>query len=69
MNQEQKIEKEGDACRKCERSVVKKSPKKRKLKPGQNYYYEYYLFCPNCKTMYMVEAAKRTIAQQDETLF
>lgn len=67
--QEQKIEKEGDACRKCETLVVKKSPKKRKLKPGQNYYYEYYLFCPNCKTMYMVEDAKRTIDQQGNSLF
>ena len=57
--QEQKIEKVGDLCRKCNTAVIKKSTKNRKLKPNQNYYYEYYLFCPNCKAMYMVEGAKR----------
>ncbi len=57
--QEQKIEKEADLCRKCNTPVVKKSTKNRKLKPGQNYYFEYYLYCANCKTMYMAESAKR----------
>jgi len=51
----------GDECRKCGESVIKKSPKKKKKKPNQSYYYEYYLFCPSCKTMYMVEEAKRVI--------
>ncbi|MCF8274936.1 MAG: ribonuclease HI [Flavobacteriaceae bacterium] len=63
--QEQKIEKEGDLCRKCDIPTVRKSPKKRKVKPTQNYYYEYYLFCPNCKTMYMVEEAKRDLPQNN----
>jgi len=67
--QEQKIEKEGDVCRKCDVPVVIKRPKKRKVKQNQNYYYEYYLFCPICKTMYMVEDAKRTLDQQGNTLF
>tara|TARA_R110000868_G_scaffold411483_1_gene704482 strand:+ start:48 stop:539 length:492 start_codon:yes stop_codon:yes gene_type:complete len=66
--QEQKIEKEGDLCRKCNTPVVKKNPKKRTIKPGQNYYYEYYLFCPNCKAMYMVEDAKREVSDNN-TLF
>ncbi|WP_430468431.1 ribonuclease HI [Winogradskyella ouciana] len=59
--QVQKIEKEGDLCRKCNTPTVKKSPKKRKIKQNQNYYYEYYLYCPNCRAMYMVEDAKRDL--------
>tara|TARA_R110002049_G_scaffold168278_2_gene334848 strand:- start:291 stop:992 length:702 start_codon:yes stop_codon:yes gene_type:complete len=66
--QEQKIEKEGDLCRKCNTPVVKKNPKKRTIKPGQNYYFEYYLLCPNCKAMYMVNDAKREVSD-DNTLF
>ena len=66
--QEQKIEKEGDLCRKCNTPVVKKKPKKRTIKPGQNYYFEYYLLCPNCKAMYMVDDAKREVSD-DNTLF
>ncbi len=59
------IEKEGDTCRKCKSRVVKKYPKKRKLKPNQSYYFEYYLFCTECKTMYMIEEAKRKITNLD----
>ncbi|WP_340158252.1 ribonuclease HI [uncultured Maribacter sp.] len=66
--QEQKIEKVGDLCRKCNTTVIKKTPNKRKIKLGQNYYYEFYLFCPNCKAMYMVEDAKREVSD-DNTLF
>ena len=66
--QEQKIEKVGDLCRKCNTTVIKKTPNKRKIKLGQNYYYEFYLFCPNCKAMYMVEVAKREVSD-DNTLF
>lgn len=55
-----KITQEGQACRKCSAPVVKRVPR-RKQKPGQTYYYEYYLSCPSCGTMYMVEEAKRYI--------
>ncbi|WP_411895240.1 ribonuclease HI [Winogradskyella sp. A2] len=58
---EQKIENEGDPCRKCSTPTINKSPKKRKLKPNQSYYYEYYLYCSNCKAIYMVEDAKREL--------
>src|SRR5690606_10184178 len=37
--QEQRIEKVGDLCRKCNIPVVIKRPKKRKVKQNQNYYY------------------------------
>lgn len=49
----------GQPCRKCQTPVVKRIPKARP-KPSQTYYYEYYLYCPRCRTMYMVEEAKRS---------
>ncbi len=64
-----KILNEGDSCRKCNTPVIKKQTKKRPLKSNQNYFFEYYLFCPNCKTMYMVEAAKRLINDRNDLLF
>lgn len=56
-----KIEREGDQCRKCGTAVIFKSTKRKMLKPGQNYYFEYYFLCPQCKTMYLVEEAKRFV--------
>ena len=56
-----KTEKEGDKCRKCGVEVIKKPPKSKKRKPGQTYYFEYYLFCPSCKRIYLVEDARREI--------
>lgn len=61
-----KIEKVGDECRKCGEPVIKKIPKKKKIKPNQSYYFEYYLFCPSCNTMYMTEDGKREITNQSE---
>jgi ribonuclease HI len=51
--------KPGERCRKCGTVIVEKKPKPKARKPGQTYYYEWYLLCPNCKTMYMVDDAKR----------
>ena len=53
--------KQGGACRKCSESLIKKPTKSKARKPGQTYYYEWYLFCPGCSTMYMVNEAKRVI--------
>jgi ribonuclease HI len=53
-----KIVEEGQACRKCGSPVEKRTPKG-KRKPNQEYWYEWYLACPDCNTMYMVEEAKR----------
>jgi len=58
----------GDRCRKCNTPIIKKIPKRKKMKEGQDYYYDYYLFCPNCKAMYMVDEAKRFITS-DGRLF
>jgi ribonuclease HI len=58
-----KITREGQPCRKCGTPVVKRIPK-RKQKPGQTYYYEYYLQCPQCQAIYLVDDAKRSIDQK-----
>jgi ribonuclease HI len=55
-----KVTHEGRPCHKCATPVVRKIPR-RTCKPGQAYYFEYYLFCPNCGTMYMVDEAKRYV--------
>lgn len=53
--------KEGQQCPKCKGLLIIKQTENKKRKPGQAYYYAYYLLCQNCKTMYMVESAKRYI--------
>lgn len=63
-----KVSVEGDACRKCGTGVVKNPTKKKEVKPGQTYYYEYFLLCPNCKTMYLLEEAKRDITNREDNL-
>ena len=52
-----KITKNWQACKKCGTPVEKKIPKKKNTK-NKSFYYEYYLSCPWCKTMYMVDDAK-----------
>ncbi|MBO3098311.1 ribonuclease HI [Gelidibacter pelagius] len=64
-NSKVKIKNVGDECRKCGESVIKKTPKNKKIKANQSYYYEYYLFCPSCKTMYMTEDGKREINNEN----
>ena len=51
---------EGEPCRKCSTPVIKQTPRK---KAKQDFYYEYYLFCPKCETTYTLEAAKRSVEQ------
>ncbi len=53
-----KITREGQPCRKCSTPVIMKTPNS-KPKRDQAYYFEYYLYCPQCHTMYMVENARR----------
>jgi ribonuclease HI len=52
---------EGEPCWKCATPVVKQVPKKQKL--GRDFYYEYYLRCPQCQATYQVEEAKRFVEQ------
>ena len=54
----EKITRVGQRCRKCGEPVVRRESRRRP-KRGQSYYFEYYLYCPECRTMYMVEEAKR----------
>lgn len=49
----------GEHCRNCGTALIRQKPKRKKRKPGQTYYYEWYLYCTRCKAMYMVEVAKR----------
>jgi len=57
----EKVNNEGDPCRKCGSAVIQKPAKKKEFKPGQSYFYEFYFLCPKCKTVYLVEGAKRFI--------
>lgn len=56
-----KITREGQPCRKCSTPVVRRAPRRRKRQAGQRYYYEYYLFCPGCSTLYLIDEAKRPV--------
>jgi ribonuclease HI len=56
-----KISKQWDICWKCNTPVEKKIPKKKKFKPNQTFYYEYFFYCPWCKTNYMIPEGKREI--------
>jgi ribonuclease HI len=57
--------KEGEQCQKCSTPVIKRIPKK---KHSSDYHYEFYLFCPKCQIMYMVESAKRSVDQPPSLL-
>ena len=46
----------GDPCRNCATPLIRRETKKHK--PSSNYYYEWYLFCPNCKRLYHLQEAK-----------
>jgi ribonuclease HI len=50
----------GEPCRKCGTPLERKKTKPKQHKPEQSYYFEWYLKCPGCNTMYMVEDAKRS---------
>jgi len=50
----------GEPCRKCSTPVIKQASRK---KPKRDYYFEFRLFCPNCKATYQVEEAKRFVEQ------
>ena len=50
-------------CRHCGEPLVQKTPERKRLKPRQTYYFEWYLYCTKCKRMYMVEEAKRYISE------
>lgn len=51
-----KILNEGEPCRKCETSVIRKEGTP---KPNTAYWFEYFFLCPNCGEVYLVESAKR----------
>lgn len=48
----------GQPCEHCKTPVEKKNRTNMKTKPGQEYYFLYWFYCPNCKAIYHVEDAK-----------
>jgi ribonuclease HI len=56
---------EGEPCRKCSTPVIKRMGRR---KPGRDYYYEYDLVCPNCRTNYHVAEVKRFVEQPPSLL-
>lgn len=56
------INHEGQPCRKCSTPVIKRIPKK--PKKTQSYYFAYYFYCPECRSMYFVEEAKCKIDEE-----
>ena len=48
---------------------MKATPGRKKLKSKQTSYYEWYLLCPGCNEMYMVEDAKRMIENSLKSMF
>ena len=54
-----KMTEPGQDCRKCGTPVERRQTSIKERRPDQTYYFEWYLRCPGCKTMYMVESAKR----------
>jgi ribonuclease HI len=64
-----KMTEAGQPCRKCQTPVVKQIPRKKSVKPNQTYYFSWYLYCPGCKAMYMVEEAKREVNGESSRLF
>ena len=55
----------GDPCRKCSRPVIKQLSRK---KPKGDFFYEYFLWCPQCQTTYTTEAARRLVEQTQSLL-
>ena len=51
-----KMESIGQPCRKCGHPVVKQVTKRNGL--HRAFWYAWYLLCPGCKAMYMVDEAK-----------
>ena len=59
----------GEPCRKCGTAIEKRTPKKQTRKATQTYYFAWYLYCPSCKAMYMVEEAKVSLSTNQKSIF
>lgn len=55
-----KMTRPGQPCRKCGTPLEKRIPS-RKMSSKQTHYYEWYLVCPSCGTMYLVDSARRSV--------
>lgn len=53
-----RITEEGDSCRHCGTPVTKQKTRE-KARGRRAFYYEFYLSCPSCGTMYLHPASKK----------
>ena len=60
-----RVTKEGQPCRKCGTPVIKIYRKNNKVTPNQTYYYNSWLKCKGCNTMYMLESEKVIVDAND----
>ena len=51
---------EGQKCRKRYTPVIRRYPKPTPLRSNRSFTFKSYLYCPNCKQMYMLESEKQT---------
>lgn len=68
---EEKIEREGQACRHCGHPVVRKEHRLGwRPKKGQPYYFKWWLKCTNgkCQAVYMTDSAKEFLMRPPENL-
>jgi ribonuclease HI len=60
-----RISAQGEPCWKCSTPVIKQTAKP---KPGRDFYYEYYFWCPKCAAAYEVPEAKRLVEKTPSLL-
>jgi len=67
MTNKPKITKVGQPCRKCGNPVVRRKGGNR-IKPGQKYYFKFYLYCERCKTTYLLNSEKIYTLEEEKKL-
>jgi len=69
MSQKIKIVRAGQPCRKCGTPVVRRehAPNAQGYKK-KAYWFEWWFACPRCRTLFMVEAAKRFKGTEPQTI-
>ena len=61
----EKVTAEGQPCRHCGTPVIKRV-RHRKVSERRSYYFAWTLYCEKCKTVYLVEEAKRYVSKNEE---
>lgn len=60
--------KEGQTCPKCggEKLIKRTTKKKHKVRADPKFGFHYYLYCPECHRMFIVEAAKYLLSPSEK---